>query len=113
MSRSLTAQDRTSLIRLASSLPAGSAERKAILAGLSVEGSGRTLTADRFPPEAEDFNKVQDPDGFWAWTVAEAQRAGSIRLATETIGDVILFLNMAADAWERQSKVKPKATKRR
>ena len=35
MSRSLTAQDRASLIRLASSLPAGSAERKAILAGLS------------------------------------------------------------------------------
>ena len=34
MSRSLTAQDRANLIRLASSLPAGSAERKAILAGL-------------------------------------------------------------------------------
>lgn len=33
MSRTLTAQDRSSLIRLASSLPAGSAERKAILAG--------------------------------------------------------------------------------
>ncbi len=35
MSRSLTAQDRSSLIRLASSLPSGSAERKAILAGLT------------------------------------------------------------------------------
>lgn len=35
MSRSLTASDRSSLIRLASSLPAGSAERKAILVGLS------------------------------------------------------------------------------
>lgn len=35
MSRSLTASDRSILIRLASSLPAGSAERKAILAGLS------------------------------------------------------------------------------
>lgn len=35
MSRTLTASDRSSLIRLASAMPAGSAERKAILAGLS------------------------------------------------------------------------------
>ncbi len=35
MSRSLSASDRSSLIRLASTLPAGSPERKAILAGLS------------------------------------------------------------------------------
>jgi uncharacterized protein YjbI with pentapeptide repeats len=34
MPRTLTAQDRASLIRLASSLPAGSPVRKAILAGL-------------------------------------------------------------------------------
>ena len=34
MSRTLTAQDRSALIRLASDLPEGSAERKAILAGL-------------------------------------------------------------------------------
>jgi hypothetical protein len=34
MARSLTAQDRSSLIRLASSLPVGSPQRKAILAGL-------------------------------------------------------------------------------
>jgi hypothetical protein len=40
MARSLTASDRTSLIRLASSLPVGSPERKAILAGLnSISGS--------------------------------------------------------------------------
>jgi hypothetical protein len=35
MSRTLSASDRASLIRLASSLPVGSPERKAILAGLS------------------------------------------------------------------------------
>lgn len=34
MSRELTASDRSSLIRLASSLPAGSEERRAILSGL-------------------------------------------------------------------------------
>ena len=35
MSRTLSASDRASLIRLASSLPVGDAKRKAILAGLS------------------------------------------------------------------------------
>lgn len=35
MSRKLTASDRSALIRLASTLPAGSEERRAILAGLS------------------------------------------------------------------------------
>ena len=34
MSRKLTASDRSALIRLASTMPAGSPERKAILAGL-------------------------------------------------------------------------------
>ena len=45
MSRTLTAQDRSSLIRLASSLERGSPERKAILAGLSkVSGAGIPLS---------------------------------------------------------------------
>jgi len=42
MSRTLTASDRSALIRLASSLPAGSPERKAILAGLSKTGTARS-----------------------------------------------------------------------
>ena len=40
MSRALTASDRSALIRLASTLPVGSVERKAILAGLSKTSSG-------------------------------------------------------------------------
>jgi hypothetical protein len=36
MSRNITASDRSALIRLASTLPVGSEERKAILAGLNV-----------------------------------------------------------------------------
>lgn len=43
MSRSLTASDRASLIRLASSLPAGSPERKAILADLHLQGADKGL----------------------------------------------------------------------
>jgi hypothetical protein len=45
MSRTLTAQDRASLIKLASSLPSGSPERKAILAGL--KNGVRESTQDR------------------------------------------------------------------
>ena len=45
MSRSLTASDRASLIKLASSLPKGSPERKAILAGL-VKTSSDELDLD-------------------------------------------------------------------
>ena len=43
MSRSLTASDRSNLIRLASSLPVGSAERKAILAGLHLQGADKSI----------------------------------------------------------------------
>ena len=43
MPRTLTASDRASLIRLASSLPTGSPERKAILAGLSKTSSGSQI----------------------------------------------------------------------
>ena len=39
MSRTLTAADRSALIRLASTLPAGSEERRAILAGLSKQAN--------------------------------------------------------------------------
>ena len=47
MSRSLTASDRASLVKLASSLPSGSAERKAILAGLS-KTQGKVAGASPF-----------------------------------------------------------------
>lgn len=43
----LTAQDRSSLIKLASNLPAGSSERKAILAGLSKTSSPRATFEHR------------------------------------------------------------------
>lgn len=46
MARSLTASDRTSLIRLASSLPVGSPERKAILEGLSASSEKKASGAD-------------------------------------------------------------------
>ena len=50
MSRNLTASDRTSLIKLASSLPAGSPERKAILAGLTKISYDQSLVKYRVVP---------------------------------------------------------------
>lgn len=53
MSRTLTAADRSSLIKLASSMPVGSPERRAILAGL--QGSV-TKTAGMTP---DDLMRVE------------------------------------------------------
>ncbi len=47
MARHLTASDRKSLIRLASTLPVGSPERKAILAGLEKSAAGSYLAGRR------------------------------------------------------------------
>ena len=57
MSRSLTAQDRSSLIRLASSLPVGSAERKAILAGLGKAAEAGRVGAKQ--PSLADLREAQ------------------------------------------------------
>ena len=48
MARTLTASDRKSLIRLASTLPKGSPERKAILAGLSKSANPKVVANDVF-----------------------------------------------------------------
>lgn len=103
MSRTLNSSDRSALIRLASTMPAGSDERRAILARIQSDGN-RNVTASRFPPRSVDFNKVKDPDGFWSWPVSEAMRQGGLRLAPTQIGDLIFFLNMSADAWERSAR---------
>jgi hypothetical protein len=62
MSRNLTSSDRVILTRLASSLPEGSAERKAILAGLG-ESSSDSYRMELFE-ELESFVKRlrQEPD---------------------------------------------------
>jgi hypothetical protein len=52
MARNLTAQDRASLIRLASTLPVGSPQRKAILAGLTKKATKSKFATD--PQEMAD-----------------------------------------------------------
>jgi len=61
---------------------------------------GRTLKEARFPPKAVDANKLPDPDGFWNLKVRDAERLNAIRLGQpKDMGDIIFFLNMAAEGW--------------
>ena len=72
MSRTLTAADRSALIRLASTMPAGSAERRAILAGLSKSAAhpfpdGVLSKADYFRlPNPRDW-KGYTFSGYYQW----------------------------------------------
>ena len=50
MARNLTASDRKTLIKLASTLPKGSPERKAVLAGLGRMASTRTAASETIKP---------------------------------------------------------------
>ncbi len=59
MSRSLTASDRTALIRLASSLPKGSPERKVILAGLKKANHHDGKHVHIFGYSPKDISKVE------------------------------------------------------
>ena len=70
MSRSLTAADRSALIRLASTLPAGSEERKAILAGLSKK-------AEAPAPRGVDMAAWQQFSGDVDKSVALLKKAGA------------------------------------
>lgn len=60
MPRTLTAADRSLLIKLASSMPVGSPERKAILKGLS-KTAGKSELQVAFPSDVKsDFDKLYD-----------------------------------------------------
>ena len=98
MSRRLTAADRSALIRLASTLPVGSPQRKAILAGLGKEA--------RFPPRSEDYNRVDGADGFWKWPIFAAERETGLRFRSlpQNLGNMIFFLNTAVVAWEKKMR---------
>jgi len=77
MSRTLTAQDRSSLIRLASDLPKGSPERKAILAGLAKVAGQKTpvqiVLSSKFPLSTQEV---------WA----QFQSAFNPLMAAEAVG---------------------------
>ena len=70
MSRTLTAADRSALIRLASTMPVGSPERKAILAGLSKK-------AEAPAPRGVDTDAWQQFSGNVNKSVALLEKAGA------------------------------------
>ena len=55
----------------------------------------------KYPSKAMDYNKVPDTDGFWAQSIGDAKRRNGLRFAPKEIGDLIMFLNMAAQGWKR------------
>lgn len=56
MSRTLTASDRSSLIRLASSMPVGSPQRKAILSSLGKTAGSKVASDEIYPFNQGDWN---------------------------------------------------------
>lgn len=72
MARTLTASDRRSLIRLASTLPKGSPERRTILAGLSKQASVEGETFDLMGQLSPDFGAQSA--GAWVDDVTYGKR---------------------------------------
>ena len=86
MSRSLTASDRASLIRLASSLPVGSAERKTVLAGLK-----------KVSEEVQSYDASAD---LRSALQAEARKIWGGEYSTDARKDTLYFvLRGAEDLW--------------
>ena len=82
MPRNLTAQDRSALIRLARSLPAGSPQRKAILAGLNRQGAYLTSRPWAFLAQAvfqsyADYERMGRMTPFSNWYKGEHGRLQS------------------------------------
>ena len=58
------------------------------------------LNEKRFPAKAMDYNKVKDPDRFWKWTIKQAKDSAGLSWGRQTdVGDLIMWLNMAATRW--------------
>ena len=78
MSRTLTATDRSALIRLASTLPAGSPERRAILAGLKTSTSryGWDYSDSEWAEKAKESAKLLGAHSVKEY-LAKAKRARS------------------------------------
>jgi len=101
--KNLTASDRKSLIRLASSLPKGSPERKAILAGLEKKAASYAIY--QYPIEIEDTYDLRNLKKF-----SYALDLGRSLLLLErsmSVDDAMAFLNkeehgFGEDEWKAE-----------
>ena len=108
MARTLTASDRKSLIKLASTLPKGSPERKAILAGLADSASRGTFKKDVLAALPSLKGEVEDAVKAFAKAQVESWDSSSDATDEETRAEDLEAwfdeLDMAVDAikaWKR------------
>ena len=66
--------------------------------------------AGMFPKKAVDLNKLKSKEGFWDWDIDSAMKWGGLRKPSidGKIADLIFWLNMATDAWEKSGFGKKK-----
>jgi hypothetical protein len=66
----------------------------------------RVKQLKNIPSKAVDLNKVTDSDGFWDMTLSDFTMLSTrgIKNPNAKISDLIFFLNMAANAWEKTKK---------
>ena len=88
MSRELTASDRASLIRLASSLPAGSEERRAILSGLRSASPDLEADLEKIRQKIDGLSKHLGKGD-------QAMPEGPVRTALENLLAARIFLSNA------------------
>jgi hypothetical protein len=63
-----------------------------------------TINEFRYPPKSVDYNNVKNPDDFWSWSLRSAAEASGVKdfpQNVKTISDLILWLNYAAQAWNK------------
>ena len=77
MARNLTASDRKSLIKLASTMPKGSPERKALLNVLASRSTGRVVFHAETPRGAAVVKAYDEGDGSLYWEETEKGRGTS------------------------------------
>lgn len=114
----ITASDRSSLIRLASSLPAGDQNRKAILAGLKMG-----LDSHRLPAQPKDVQRIEgilakaggDPARILRLSTAmaasiddwaKAERRGSAPASLPQIAHMAISSQIAKIFWDRADELK-------
>lgn len=63
----------------------------------------------KFPPKADNYNRLPDAEGFWKLKVQETKGWG-LRFSPKDMGDLIFYLNMAAMTWEDRAQLQATAS---
>ena len=69
----------------------------------------RKLNEFRYPSKSVDYNNLKNADAFWGWSLQNAAKAAQLNEfphGMKSISDVILWLNTAAQTWNRMQQGK-------